>query len=705
MSLAAVEESEESYDEDTDSSNHSSPKPSRSKKLKRSSNYKQKFRHAWLQIPEFKDWLRPPQTINDSKARPSCSFCATPVPCSKSGIQRHGKSAGHIQKMKTCKLQRAVSHCFTAQSSTIDYEMLTEARVCGFIAENNLPFSLANSVIDLVKALCPSNSAEKDSLQKMSMSRTKCVNIARQGLGFNFSKSLVEILKTTMFSIIPDETTDISSEKQLALCVVYFDYEKMEPVTSFFDMAVVEKCDAQSLYDAIKKCFEDKDIPLNNIIGFASDTCNVMFGERHSVAALMKADYPNISFVKCSCHIIHLCVSHACLKLSTSLEDLCRNIYAHFSRSSLRQHELKEFQQFLNISPHKMLSFGQTRWLSLEACVSRILEQWDALTLYFTSVVSENHDPSYVTDSILRNLNNPFIKAQLQFVQVQLHRVNEFNTLFQSSSPQIQNLHDQVEKLVRELMGNFIQVPVVRNCDPLSFDVESARFHVPLEDVYIGIGATDTVLNSSICKDTEGIKKFKATCKAFLIELVNQIRTRFQVKPLKLLSFITPENAMNMKPRSLREVFKAFPYLQTICNCEYADLEWRNLGIDTEVGSFGENDVVEFWKSQLGKKKMNGEPKYPNLMKVVGCVMSLPHSNAAVERVFSQLNLIKTDLRNSLKPCSLVSLLHIKNGLKRVGISAHELTMDSDLRKVLKQVKSNATESQCQDILSERYKI
>lgn len=102
---------------------------------------------------------------------------------------------------------------------------------------------------------------------------------------------------------------------------------------------------------------------------------------------------------------------------------------------------------------------------------------------------------------------------------------------------------------------------------------------------------------------------------------------------------------------------------------------------------------------------MNGEPKYPNLMKVVGCVMSLPHSNAAVERVFSQLNLIKTDLRNSLKPCSLVSLLHIKNGLKRVGISAHELTMDSDLRKVLKQVKSNATESQCQDILSERYKI
>ena len=77
-----------------------------------------------------------------------------------------------------------------------------------------------------------------------------------------------------------------------------------------------------------------------------------------------------------------------------------------------------------------MLSFGQTRWLSLEQCVSRMLEQWDALTLYFSSIVAEKRDPSYVTDSILQNLKNPFIKAQMEFLQVQLHRTNEFNTLF-----------------------------------------------------------------------------------------------------------------------------------------------------------------------------------------------------------------------------------------------------------------------------------
>lgn len=88
---------------------------------------------------------------------------------------------------------------------------------------------------------------------------------------------MVKTLKTTLFSIIPDEATDVSKEKQLALCVVYFDYEHFEVVT-FFDMVVLEKCDAQFLYTAIKKCFEDKGIPVRNVIGFASDTCNVMFG-------------------------------------------------------------------------------------------------------------------------------------------------------------------------------------------------------------------------------------------------------------------------------------------------------------------------------------------------------------------------------------------------------------------------------------------
>ena len=84
------------------------------------------------------------------------------------------------------------------------------------------------------------------------MRATKCTNVIRQGLGYKFSRDLVDNLKQTKFSIIPDETTDVGSQKQLAIGVVYFDQDTFE-VTGFPDMVIVQKCDAETLYSAIKQ--------------------------------------------------------------------------------------------------------------------------------------------------------------------------------------------------------------------------------------------------------------------------------------------------------------------------------------------------------------------------------------------------------------------------------------------------------------------
>ena len=118
---------------------------------------------------------------------------------------------------------------------------------------------------------------------------------------------------------------------------MYVDEINLKPVTRLFDMVVVTAADADGLYKAIKESIKEKLIPLTIVIGFSSDTCSVMFGRHHSVARLLKNELPYVVTIKCSCHMINLCASQACLKLSKSLEDLCRNIYAHFSRSILKR--------------------------------------------------------------------------------------------------------------------------------------------------------------------------------------------------------------------------------------------------------------------------------------------------------------------------------------------------------------------------------
>ena len=55
--------------------------------------------------------------------------------------------------------------------------------------------------------------------------------------------------------------------------------------------------------------------------------------------------------------------------------------------------------------------------------------------------------------------------------------------------------------------------------------------------------------------------------------------------------------------------------------------------------------------------------RFPTISKLVKSVLSLPHSNAEVERLFSQVTLIKTRQRNKLKTKTLDALLMAKHGL------------------------------------------
>lgn len=122
---------------------------------------------------------------------------------------------------------------------------------------------------------------------------------------------------------------------------------------------------ADHLYETLKTAITEKKIPLENLVGFFSDTTNSMFGENHSVVSLLKEELPQICAIKCSSYVIHLCASQACLKLPRSVEDLPRNLGSHFSRSSKRQHRLQEFQKFFDVEMHKILKTSNTRWLSL----------------------------------------------------------------------------------------------------------------------------------------------------------------------------------------------------------------------------------------------------------------------------------------------------------------------------------------------------
>ncbi|XP_008189191.1 uncharacterized protein LOC103311373 [Acyrthosiphon pisum] len=145
-----------------------------------------------------------------------------------------------------------------------------------------------------------------------------------------------------------------------------------------------EGATAQKLYTEVIKSFKDEKVCLKNVIGFASDGCNTMMGAWNSVASRFLEDFPGVMIQKCICHSLALCASEACKVLPRRCEDLARDVYNFFKSSCKRYAQLKEFQDFCTVEPHHLLRPCQTRWLSLEMVVCRILEQWQPLKMYFT---------------------------------------------------------------------------------------------------------------------------------------------------------------------------------------------------------------------------------------------------------------------------------------------------------------------------------
>ncbi|KAF2889568.1 hypothetical protein ILUMI_16605, partial [Ignelater luminosus] len=125
-------------------------------------------------------------------------------------------------------------------------------------------------------------------------------------------------------------------------------------------LATMSSGTATGLYDCLNQMLQNKNMPIENIVGFSSYTTNVMVGKHCSVFALLKKDLPHIALVKCSCHMIHLSSSKACLKLPRNVEDFLRSVGAHVNRSSHRQLRFKEFQEFFQVEIHKILAPTQT---------------------------------------------------------------------------------------------------------------------------------------------------------------------------------------------------------------------------------------------------------------------------------------------------------------------------------------------------------
>lgn len=127
---------------------------------------------------------------------------------------------------------------------------------------------------------------------------------------------------------------------------------------------------------------------------------------------------------------------------------------------------------------------------------------------------------------------------------------------------------------------------------------------------------------------------------------------------------IDPKTIHGGKITSLGLIASQLPILFNDIDLDDVDRGWRkliNMDLDEEVVN---SNVKEYWYKIISLKKGDDSVMFPLLTVLIKNIMTLPHSTACVERIFSMINLIKTKERNHLNTSNLIGLLHTKRALK-----------------------------------------
>ncbi|KYQ47881.1 hypothetical protein ALC60_13090 [Trachymyrmex zeteki] len=244
------------------------------------------FRNSWLDEEIFKGWLAPYSELNKA-FRIACNVS---IACRRTNLLRHSQTVKHIQGVCLENIDN-ISYC--------DRKKRAEIKLAAFFAEHNIAYYMADHLIPSIKDIC----SEPNIVQDLSLDRLKCNNIVKDVLAKRETEKLTEILKTCKFSILIDESTDITdtkfiTTKNLALVVRYIDNSRMIVVDSFLTLISVSDVSAMSLYNEITNFFNRYEIPYKqNLIRFASDGANKMMGIHQSETTRIHVLYDRVCSV------------------------------------------------------------------------------------------------------------------------------------------------------------------------------------------------------------------------------------------------------------------------------------------------------------------------------------------------------------------------------------------------------------------------
>ncbi|WAR19369.1 hypothetical protein MAR_001207 [Mya arenaria] len=387
-----------------------------------------------------------------------------------------------------------------------------------FFVEHNLPYLVADHLTELVKKGV-SRFSDRPEIQLQE-------DQVNEALVPHFQQSVEKLCRENKFSIMIDESNDRGDNKLLAVLVC--------------------------MHDDVVQRVKTRILTLRTV------------GAKNSMS-----------------HLATICVGKAVKSLPLPVEDLV-DVYFYFQKSMKCKETLRSFQEFTDTEPSKILKHCQTRWLSLEHCVSG--------------------------------------SSQIGVMDSEIHRLL------------CSLLADEGNRgCLRHHEGRLHQSPSSARVQQIAVGWRARQF---LDEHDVAPYTTEKFFRSTVVK-------------------VMLAKFLFGDRKLKAMGYLNPAFRMNVTLSHVHFFGAAFLSKERGClNAlereagDYLVILWKELPM-AKVPVINVS-MEAFWSDMEKVTTTAGEHRLTTLCNLSKIILTLPHSNADIQRVFSIVRKIQTNSRDNL---------------------------------------------------------
>lgn len=303
-----------------------------------------------------------------------------------SNISRHNNSDDHRKAVEADCMRRSLLLKDDTSASTNSTSTTERHQPASVTVSDRILF---NTVLYAAKQVLPNDHVNSIlDLQRLNGLECRHRDLHSDTV-IDIQKSLVDVLdnlldlelhECSVFSILCDESTDLSVNKNLIVYVRYVS-SNGTPQTKLLGNVKIDDGTAVGITAALLKVLEMRKLDVTHMVGFGSDGASVMTGKLNGVGVLLQQRAKYMVLIHCMAHRLALvCVDAA--KENPYMQEYhtkLGQLYAYFSRSATRCDKLEQMQEVLEDEKVRLTEPIAVRWLAVHNAVIAVHKTWHSV--------------------------------------------------------------------------------------------------------------------------------------------------------------------------------------------------------------------------------------------------------------------------------------------------------------------------------------